>query len=279
MTQHITVVAQGGLCNRLRVVLSALRFSEKTGCSVRVEWAKIAECYADFNELFEPLDNNKFSITSRHWWNTPVERRNLHLPALIRLPLYSKQIKNYHPQRHPSLSHLCASHNRIYLSTGYALMPYPQEMAQRLQPTAELRQRIKQITKQFAAKMIGVHIRRTDNAVSINESPIECFVQAMRQELDKDCNTAFYVATDDISVRNLLIKEFPQHIHFQQIENCVRSTVDGIKDAVVDLYCLAQTDKIIGSYWSSFSDAAAEIGGIPLCIARRETSENVCCPQ
>lgn len=31
MTQHITVVAQGGLCNRLRVVLSALCFSEETG--------------------------------------------------------------------------------------------------------------------------------------------------------------------------------------------------------------------------------------------------------
>lgn len=42
MTQHITVVAQGGLCNRLRVVLSALCFSEETGCFVRVEWAKNA---------------------------------------------------------------------------------------------------------------------------------------------------------------------------------------------------------------------------------------------
>ena len=275
MTQHITVVAQGGLCNRLRVVLSALRFSEETSCSVSVEWAKIAECYADFNELFEPLNNIRFSIAPLRWWNHPVERRNLHLPALIRLPLYGKQIKNYHPQRHPALADLCARYKRIYLSTGYALMPYPQEMAQRLQPTAELRQRIKYITQQFATKMVGVHIRRTDNAVSINESPIECFVQAMRQELDKDSDTAFYVATDDIAVRNLLIKEFPQRIHFQQIENCVRSTVDGIKDAVVDLYCLAQTDKIIGSYWSSFSDAAAEIGGIPLCVARRETSENV----
>lgn len=41
MTQHITVVAQGGLCNRLRVVLSALCFSEETGCSVRLNRQKM----------------------------------------------------------------------------------------------------------------------------------------------------------------------------------------------------------------------------------------------
>ena len=40
-----------------------------------------------------------------------------------------------------------------------------------------------------------------------------------------------------------------------------------IDEAVVDLFCLAHTRRVIGSYWSSFSDMAAEISGIPLEIA------------
>ncbi len=279
MTQQITVVAQGGLCNRLRVVLSALLFAEESNTPVTVDWAKNTECYAHFDELFESLNNEKFKIVAMRWWNLPVERKNLHLPALIRLPLYRKQIKNYHPSRHPSLFELTARYHNLYLSTGYSLIPYPQQIAQRLQPNQELQQRILEITKHFGEKMVGVHIRRTDNMVSIAESPIERFVEAMEYELKYAPTVNFYVATDDISIRNLLIQRFPNRIHYQHLKECSRTTVDGIKDAIVDLYCLSKTQKIIGSYWSSFSDTAAEIGDIPLHIVRKSKNNTTQQPQ
>jgi hypothetical protein len=43
-----------------------------------------------------------------------------------------------------------------------------------------------------------------------------------------------------------------------------RNQQKGIQDALVDMYCLAGCQKIIGSYFSSFSEVAAQINGIEL---------------
>ncbi len=41
-----------------------------------------------------------------------------------------------------------------------------------------------------------------------------------------------------------------------------------MEDAVVDLYALSRCRKIIGSYWSSFTDTAAELGSIERVLAK-----------
>ena len=43
-----------------------------------------------------------------------------------------------------------------------------------------------------------------------------------------------------------------------------------IADAVADLYALSGCSKIIGSYWSSFTDTAAELRGIERGAAARD---------
>ena len=40
-----------------------------------------------------------------------------------------------------------------------------------------------------------------------------------------------------------------------------------MQDALLDLYCLAAAKKLIGSYWSSFTDIAADMKGIEKVIA------------
>ncbi|MDR2121881.1 MAG: hypothetical protein LBP34_02035 [Flavobacteriaceae bacterium] len=37
-----------------------------------------------------------------------------------------------------------------------------------------------------------------------------------------------------------------------------RNLKQGIQDAVVDMFCLANTQKIYGFYWSSYSEIAAK---------------------
>ena len=86
MTKRLTVVPQGGLCNRLRVALSAL--SAFPDCEV--EWGSDKACYAYFDELFQPLKG----VVRRRWWNVPQTRRNLHIPALLRRWIYDAQLVN-----------------------------------------------------------------------------------------------------------------------------------------------------------------------------------------
>ena len=192
--------------------------------------------------------------------------------AFRRYSYYSKQIKNFWPNKHGEISKLIQEHNRLYLSTCYCIMDYPQEITHVLRPIPEIQQEIDAITQLFAPNTIGVHIRRTDNKASISGSPTTAFIDAMKKELETDNKVHFFVATDDTSVRTLLQNTFPGRIITQEFHKCHRDTLSGMKQAVVDLFCLARTTKIIGSYWSSFTDTAAEIGNTPLLIAGRENA-------
>ena len=42
--------------------------------------------------------------------------------------------------------------------------------------------------------------------------------------------------------------------------------MDGIRDGVADMYTLARTQRIYGSFQSTFSEMASQLGGIPLQV-------------
>ena len=50
-------------------------------------------------------------------------------------------------------------------------------------------------------------------------------------------------------------------------EDTSRNTYEGMRFAVVDLYCLSKTSYIIGSYFSSYSHIASVLGGISVVYA------------
>ncbi len=267
MKPVLTIVPQGGLCNRLRVVLSALNVFAGLEKPVCVEWGSDKECRARFDELFEAIDVPNLSITERPWHHLPVSRRNLHIPGIVRRLCYGKQQKNFQPEIHGSLIDFARSAKRAYVSSGYTLCDYPPELPRSLRPVAEIRRMIAETTAHFAPNTVGVHIRRTDNSVSIDASPLEAFIEAMRAEVAADPDVRFFLATDDKDVKAELCAIFPGRIISREAP-VRRDTLEGMREAVADLYCLAATGKLLGSYWSSFTDTAAELGGMPLHIIR-----------
>ena len=134
-----------------------------------------------------------------------------------------------------------------------------------LQP--HLQSQVDAICKNFASYTVGVHIRRTDNVKSILNSPIQAFKDAIENEIKNNANVLFFLATDDEDLKSQLQSDYPNRFITQR--TCVRrDTLQGINEAVVDLYCLASTHKLLGSYWSSFTDTAAEIGQMPVEIIK-----------
>lgn len=115
-----------------------------------------------------------------------------------------------------------------------------------------------------SGKYIGVHVRRTDHAESIQNSPLELFVEKMKECLDKNPDAKFYVATDDNSVLAELEKTFPEKITTLKDRYLARDHEQGIIDAYIEMLCLSRCEKILGSYNSTFSSMAAMIGNIPL---------------
>lgn len=268
MNPLLTVVPMGGLCNRLRTTLSARFVSETLGRPVRVEWGRDPECGAAFDELFLPMDGDAFRIVRRSWWNRPAVRRELYWPAMVRLFCYGEQQREYHPARHGEVKRFVRNHSRVYFSTGYALSDYPVALTRLLCPRPEIHERIEIVTRQFPAVTVGIHIRRTDNEKSVHGSPVSAFCRRMEEEIRTNPDVRFFLATDDDALRRDLCADYPVHLLPRQERPVRRDTLEGVRDAVADLWCLAATRRIYGSYWSSFTDMAAEIGRVPLTIVR-----------
>ena len=267
MRKTLVVVPNGGLCNRLRVVLSGYLAAQQYGWSIRVEWGRDRNCWAHFDDLFEPLTAEHFSITHRSFWNNYISRKNLRLPGLLRVFMYDRQQSQYCPQQHGDLPTFVQPYRKVYLSTGYALMDYPENMNRLLRPLPRLQERIDRIRQQFPAEIVGVHIRRTDLVVAMKNSTVEAFYAALDAEIAQHPAVCFYLATDDEQLKAEMQMKYGRRILMQSTQ-CCRNTLAGIEEAVVDLWLLASTRKILGSYYSSYSVTAAEIGEIPLCVVK-----------
>ncbi|MBR3731567.1 MAG: hypothetical protein IKN25_02860, partial [Spirochaetales bacterium] len=119
------------------------------------------------------------------------------------------------------------------------------------------------------SNLVGVQIRRTDNAQSIANSPTEMFIEYMQQELQTNPQTVFYLATDDMKVRSEIIRLFPDKVIYNQAESVSRRTKLGMIDAMIDFISLSRCSKIYGSYWSSFCEVASDIGKNELVVVKK----------
>ena len=107
-----------------------------------------------------------------------------------------------------------------------------------------------------------MHIRRIENEQSVIYSPLERFVECMKEEINRDNNIKFFISTDDYQVEEYLRNLFPHRIITHNKKSLSRNSSRGVQDALIDLYCLSNCSKLIGSYWSSFTDTAWQINGI-----------------
>jgi len=133
-------------------------------------------------------------------------------------------------------------------------------------PREEISERIEATTGKFRDNTIGVHIRRGDHAISASTSTTLKFVEMMKGYLERDPDTLFFLSTDSATEERRLREEFGERIIANEKE-LSRNSRQGIADALLDLFCLSRTGKIIGSFYSSFSEVAARLGGIPMEVA------------
>ena len=128
--KDLTLVPLGGLCNRLRALVSArCLLSYDPALRIQVVWATKAECAAQFDELFEEnlTIAGRFVFRSADFLDAPaVLRRNLRLPALLRRLRYDGQYADFHSAGAPAecLAHFRAT-QRVYISTGSPLCSTP----------------------------------------------------------------------------------------------------------------------------------------------------------
>ncbi len=257
----IILQPSGGLCNRMRVINSGWRLARERKEKLLVLWTCLPELNCPFESLFRPVA--EFKITSIH---SVADPRKLFYQKTAKDYLTNEDILS-HRNADGSLDAVYAASLRsnLYLFTWEQF--YPSEDYHLFRPLEALQERIDEMTAGFGPSCVGVHIRRTDNRPAIGKSSTDAFLRSMQAELKANPHTTFYLATDDMREEHALREAFPGRILSNQKRCLRRDSVEGIQDALLDLYCLAAARKIIGSYFSSFTDIAADMRGIPKIIA------------
>ncbi|MCH5181522.1 MAG: hypothetical protein J1F06_02730 [Prevotellaceae bacterium] len=265
----LIIVPQGGLCNRLRVVLSALHVlrSAPTAAPLRICWRRADECGARFEDLFEPFSESQIHISGCPFHLRPVTRRNLHLPALWRTIDFDYQQKNFHASCE-NIFELLNKWRRLYISTCYPLTDYPVNICTALRLRPALQERVDRLADRFDSHTIGLHIRRTDHRESIRRSTDKAFFRAIDETIARTPETNFFLATDCADTKHRLLQCYGRRI-FTHDAPLSRDNREGVEAAAVDLFTLARTSRLYGSWYSSFTDMAAEIGSIEKNVITR----------
>ncbi len=242
-TIHLQVCA--GFANRVRAMISGICLAEDLNCQLVIHWyPKSPECICRFQSVLDPESLPKTvkvvsedifqaqEVLSEEDWlrvkSTWDKKSNLELKShgiFYSTKHWETHLRNLKPSRLV----------KDFLERRCASVPWD--------------------------SAIGVHIRRGDHKKAIANSPLEKFLEKMREN-----NEAFYVvATDSEEVRKEIEHEFLDRCMFPAIV-LTRRAEEGMIQGVADFFALTKCKEIWGSFGSSFSDIAARYGALESMI-------------
>jgi len=252
----------GGLCNRMRAIASALALAKSLDRRLWLLWRRDATLNCVFEELFEKPPGIERIVTL----NSRLAIRACDVVTSI--------VCDGRWDEHDVAAWIndgtgpvaLQTTRRAFLrSSSLFYQPYDFSVFRPVNAIREVISRYREPLKDA----IGLHIRRADNDRSRYNSPTELFVTAMNDEILVDPSVRFFLATDSDEEETILSKSFGNRLLTHPKQSLRRDDPAAIRDAVVDLYCLAACRKIYGSFWSSFSETAQKLGAADLHVLTR----------
>ena len=272
---RLLLIPNGGLCNRMRAVASGLNLARRTNGSTKILWMISGELGAAFEEVFQPISCGLHAV--------PVEVENMRMnrikgyfwtrmkPVVIRFCALAgwRWFSDFKESDFKKVGVARFADEKSIVESCYSFLPCEKDDIT-IGEIFKFRKKIIDRAVGLANDgMIGIHIRRSDNVQAIQESPLELFEEAIAEKLKGNPKQRFFLATDDEDTARRLKSKFDGAIAMQERRNLKRGEDAGIVDAAVDFLALSRCHEILGSYWSSFSDIAAEYGKRPLTILKK----------
>ena len=155
------------------------------------------------------------------------------------------------------------------IDTRQNFLAMSRKRAQTLKLLPYLADQLAEFQETLPAGIIGVHVRRTDLAEKINRTTDPIVVKLDKLVVEEP-DATFLLCTDDLIIVDIYQSRYKDRVfwrpkamtYWQPKDHSKRTT--SIEDAVIDLYALADTSRIIGTTSSSFSWYAAFKGDIPI---------------
>ena len=239
-------------------------------CADVIGQAKFKDLFDDTNLPFELVEGYEARIIGTSLFHKDVVPLNLpkrmitKLTELFFMNQYDKRIwfgpvYEYQPFRDKPVTDLL-KYSKILIN-GSRVLSYAYDLSW-LKPAAHIVPHIVELKKQFTPNTVGVHVRGTDY---IPDTPIEATIEKMHAEVELDPTVKFFFASDGDKRGERVMDIFGDRlIVYKHTRNTERRTLQGNENAMVDLFGLAATSRIIGLRFSSFATLAALIGNKPL---------------
>ena len=265
-----------GLANRMRALASARQIALELNVPLVCYWRVDAELGAPYSALFMPIEGVEMREAQQLKVFSSLSKRN----RMVRF-LTSKWnkwqavdfcVKETDVQRligrGESIVDILKAHRdeHICLET-YGLLGNVNDWTI-FKPVSEIQEKIDAYLQNMPLGTYGIHIRRTDNEWAKEASPLILFRQKIGCILKKEPEAHFYLATDDEEIIADFRNEFGAHI-LTRDKSFSRTSVEGMQDAVVEMWILSRTKKIFGSYYSSYSEMASWVGSVDLEVLKK----------
>jgi hypothetical protein len=280
MINSIYVKVQNGLANRLRTIDSFYGLSKSFNKNLFVCWAPgpgwSDEHFTDLftNQEINFISNEEYSLISDSLFN--LESSIIKSDDRLSYVFFESEANIY---RKIMTENLCYSGDSCleYMMPNY----FKQQnlLYSLLRPVNIIQDKITQISRKFDSNTVGVHVRRGDALNSITKdqfkvSDDDSFFNLMDQEINKNYAVAFFLSTDSKETNEKFLKKYEDRIIHNEEKTFFNSICQyqpkyNQDDAVIDLFLLSKTNKIIGSNWSSFSYLSSKMSNIQLVIAGR----------
>lgn len=244
MRKILVATLTHGLCNRLRALLCAIAYSEITNRKLLLHWPK----------------EEQFSVDLRDLWEHPYQEI-----GIAKRKLFENLFGRY---TNPDSIHLGINDQIVCINTIYTFCrtQYPAPLVSylsRLKLIEPLEQQIESFASQWfhGNVVVGVSIRyKNAHPKTLEASPLEWFIQRINQIHEQFPGVLFFLSADCKEVGQI-IRSSTQAAICQLPRNYRSHQVDGIQEALCELYLLTRTNYILGSYLSSFSDMAGRLRG------------------
>ena len=264
----IYIEPQAGLCNRMRAIESAYQIAKEMNKKLCIVWCCNVDCMAKFSDLFEDIpDVEVIEIPALFGIRTTVRYQRLRIKHIMQRCIAVEKLERC--DGNEEVVRRFVAQGTVYVQSFGVWYPYEKNLGF-FRPVAEIEKMISFKKSEFGNECIGVHIRRTDNVKSITESGTDVFIERMQAEIDRNPNVTFFLASDAQHEKDTIINLFGKRIKWNEDSELKRTSKEGMRIAVKDLFLLASCDKIIGSAGSSYSEMAAEIGNVECCVVRKE---------
>lgn len=262
----------GGLGNRMNAIASAVQMAKDQHRELYIFWEQKWELNAKFTDIFEL---NNLTIYNKDIYNFPnrafskfnFKEKSLTKGAktFIESEMYRimEERKSYDFIRY---FHQFNNEPNVFIETCFN---FYQNRSFKLKdlfiPNSEVKNKLAVAKSRLGEDYVALHIRRTDNDSSIENSPDALFFDRIAA---LETEAKVFLCTDDLATEKRFVERFGTKIVCIS-EDKSRDTKIGIQSALVDLLLLANSKKVFGSFNSTFSSIAAEIGEVEFEVLKK----------